>query len=681
MTKRLLDNPQARVFSRELSWLAFNERVLDEAADPTNPALERMKFLAIVSSNLEEFFIVRVAGLFRALEAARAAGNDIPVRDGLSLDYLLERIRLWVFNQKMRQARLFEEICRDLKTSGLTIEDGPSDLAKTVFEERVLPWIAPLRILDENPLPHIRGSKLYLLARHSKSRSLVEIPPELPRLLIVKTKHVFFVDKLISVYRDAVFKQDVQELFSFKVSRDADIQLDDDADDLLMEVESQVQSRDFGRIVRLEVDSLNLSQSVRWLQDQLKAPADTLYQLSLPLDLRALLSLHNIKSFKKLKYPYPEPKRPQGLPKDLAPSQFFSRLDKHDILLHHPYVSFDPVVELVQNASRDPSVIRICQTLYRTSGKSPILEALMNAARAGKKVTALIEIKARFDEANNIRLARALEKAGARVIYSSPDLKVHAKLTYVERKVGKGIKKYVHVSTGNYHPRTARLYTDLGLITTNPSMATDARHLFDVMEQLEDKEELSLTGFKSWFVAPDNLHEQIIAWINGEADHALAGRPAAIRAKMNGLVEESVIEALYKASQAGVKVDLIVRGMCCLRPGVPGMSENIRVRSIVDKYLEHSRFFIFENGGDRRVWLSSADWMPRNFFKRIELAVPVKNPKMIDYLSNLVWSYYDLDNSRAHECDSEGIYRRVISPGQVTFRSQSAFELLDVPTF
>ncbi|MBS1985581.1 MAG: polyphosphate kinase 1 [Bdellovibrionales bacterium] len=681
MRRKLLEDPDSKYFSRELSWLAFNERVLDEAADTTNPLLERMKFLAIVSNNLEEFFMIRVAGLFRLRKEALERGEEPKLRDGFTIDHLLERIRLWVFSQKMRQAQLFEDIRRDLTAAGLHIESGASPLAQQIFEERVLPHIAPIRIPDEMPITHIRGSKLYLLARHSKSRSLIEIPPAVPRLFIVKTKHVFLTERLIDTYRDIVFKnQDVHELFAFKVSKDAEIEIDEEADDPLLELEEQIATRDFGPIVRMEIDSLNLSESVRWLQNQLKAPAETLYQLALPLDLRAFLTLHNLRAFKKLKYSYPEPKRPPSLPAGLAPAQFFRSLEKHDILLHHPYQSFDPVVELVQNAARDPATKHIYQTLYRTSGKSPILEALMNAAHAGKQVTALIEVKARFDEANNIRWGRALEKAGARVLYNTDEHKVHAKLTYVERKVGKNIKSYLHVSTGNYHPRTAKLYTDLALMTTDPQAATDAKRLFECINESEKTEQLSLNGFKSWVVAPNDLHPKIIEWIENEKKNAQQGKPAGIRAKMNGLVEHKVIDALYAASQAGVKIDLIVRGMCCLRPGVPGLSENIRVRSIVDKYLEHSRLFIFENGGERKLWLSSADWMPRNFFRRIELAVPIRNSKMIEFLADKVWSYYDLENVRAQQCDINGVYHRVPLQGEA-FRSQFAFEVLDVPEF
>lgn len=673
MPKTLHYNEHSLRFSRELSWLAFNERVLDEAADPSNPTLERVKFLAIVSNNLEEFFRVRVADLRRR--------RPTEVRDEFPVAVILERIRLRVYAQKMRQAQIFGELCRDMSAHGLHVEDAPSDLAREVFLERVLPNVAPLRIPDGSKLPYIKGSALYMLARHAKSRSLIEFPPTMPRLLIVKTKHVFFVERLLSWYREDLFKHEVLELFAFKVSRDAEIILDEDADDPVAEMETQITNRETGAIVRLEVDSLNLSESVRWLQAEINATPDTLYQLSLPLDLKALIALHNIKRHKKLKYNYPEPRQPKTLPKGLAASQFFKKLEKHDVLLHHPYVSFDPVIDLVRNAAQDPATTKICQTLYRTSGKSPIFEALLSAAQAGKKVTALIEIKARFDEANNIRWARALEKAGARVIYGAHDLKIHAKVTYVERQVGKTTKGCVHLSTGNYHPRTARLYTDLGIITSKPAYTAEAKALFEMMEAYDDSEDLELNGFKSWVVAPDNLHACIIEWINNEARQAQAGLPAGIRAKMNGLVEPDVIDALYRASQAGVKIDLFVRGMCCLRPGVAGLSENIRVRSLVDRYLEHSRLFIFENGGNRQVWLSSADWMPRNFFRRIELAVPITNPKMVDYFANVYWNVYDRDNVRAQECDPHGRYARVATLGEEPFRAQFAFETMDPPEF
>jgi len=681
--RRLVEFPQAPFFSRELSWLAFNDRVLEEAADPTNPLLERLRFLVIVSTNLEEFFMVRLAALFRVSDRTKE-------RDGIPVGRLLERIRAWVYDQKQRQALLFEDIRRELERAGLNIETGPSDLAKQVFEDRVLPHILPLRIPEQSSLPPVKGGKLYMLARVGKSRALVEIPPGVGRLHIVKSRHVFLVDKLIYTYKELLFRnQDVKEIFCFKVSRDAEIELDEDAEDPLAELEEGIKNRDQGAVVRLEVDSPNLHENVLWLQKQLSVTDDRLYQFSLPLDLKDFMRLPNMKSFKKLKFAYPDPKRPPQLPADLPGPKFFKALADNDILLHHPFISFDPVVELVRRASEDPKVKRICQTLYRTSGESPILEALKLAAQAGKKVTALVEIKARFDEANNIRWARELEKAGARVIYGTTEIKIHAKLTLVEREEGRGSRGYVHISTGNYHPKTARLYTDLGMITTTASYVEDARTLFDTFEKMDEEEDWDLLSqpekfsgrFKTWVVAPAALHERIIGWIRSETANAKAGKPSGIRAKMNGLVESRVIQALYEASQAGVRVDLIVRGMCCLRPGVPGLSENIRVRSIVDKYLEHSRVFIFENGGERQIWMSSADWMPRNFFKRIELAVPVLNESMKTWILDEFWEYYIRDNVRARECTPEGEYVRVLPWGQPDVRAQFHFEKTTMPDF
>lgn len=681
--RRLVEFPDAAFFSRELSWLAFNDRVLEEAADPSNPLLERLRFLVIVSTNLEEFFMVRLAALFR--QPDRAAE-----RDGIPIGRLLERIRGWVYDQKQRQAQLFEDLRTELAKSGLKIELGASDLAREVFEERVLPHILPLRIPEGSALPPVKGGKLYMLALTGKTRALVEIPPAVGRLHIVKTKHVFLVDKLIQSYRELLFKnQEVKEIFCFKVSRDAEIEIDEDAEDPLAELEEGIKNRDQGAVVRLEVDSKSLTESVQWLQKQLQVSDDRLYQFSLPLDLKDFMRLPNMKSFKKLKFAYPEPKRPPQLPANLPGPQFFRALAANDLLLHHPFISFDPVVEMVRRAADDPKVKRICQTLYRTSGESPILEALKQAAQAGKQVTALVEIKARFDEANNIRWARALEKAGARVIYGTPEIKIHAKLTLIEREEGRGRKGYVHISTGNYHPRTAKLYTDLGMITTQPAFVEDARTLFDTFEKMDESEDWDLLSdpekfskrFKTWVVAPAALHERIISWIHQETKNAREGKPSGIRAKMNGLVESRVIEALYQASQAGVRVDLIIRGMCRLRPGVPGLSENIRVRSLVDKYLEHSRVFIFENAGDRRIWLSSADWMPRNFFKRIELAVPVLNEAMKTWITDEFWETYIRDNVRARECTAEGEYVRVLPWGQSDVRAQFHFDATTMPDF
>lgn len=692
---KLIDNHQSRLFNRELSWLSFNERVLEEAADTSTPLLERVKFLAIVSSNLEEFFRVRVAALFRKREELILEGKKVSSyrRDGIELDRLLETIRRRVMEQKHRQALAWDQVVMELAKSGLLIEQTTSDIALEIFEEKVLPHLVPIRVDANSRMPEIEGSKIHILADHPNSFSIIPLPDTLPRFFVGKSKHVLLTDQLIFLYKDLVFKnQVVREIFSFKVSRDADIDLSEESLDYMDEVEEGIKSRSSGEIVRLEVDSVSVSSTVDWLQGQLKVPADRLYQISLPLDLKSLMPLAELKRKLKLRYQYPTPRRPAVLPETLPRQRFFRILEQQDQLLHHPYSSFDPVVDLLRHAAEDPKVVRICQTLYRTSGRSALLESLMSAARAGKKVLALIEIKARFDEANNLKWARALEKAGVRVIYGTPDLKVHAKLTYIERKsqrAGDPQRAYVHIGTGNYHPRTARYYTDLAILSARPEYCTEAATLFDLFEKMDNEDDYSLltrpeefsSHFKLWAVAPAKLHERIVGWIDSETEHAKAGRPASIRAKMNGLVEESVIEALYRASQAGVKIDLLVRGMCCVRPGVPGLSENIRVRSLIDKYLEHSRVFIFSNGGNEQVWISSADWMPRNLFRRIELAVPVLDPKLASYLSEVYWPVYAADNIKARDCLSDGRYVRKYHLGSDVVRAQFEFEKLEVPNF
>ncbi len=692
---KLIDNHQSRLFNRELSWLSFNERVLEEAADTSTPLLERVKFLAIFSSNLEEFFRVRVAALFRKREELIGDGKKVSSyrRDGMELDRLLETIRRRVTEQKHRQALAYDQVVMELAKSGLLIEQTTSDVALEIFEEKVLPHLIPIRIDTNSRMPLIVGSKIYILAAHPNSFSIIPLPDTLPRFIVSKSKHVLLTDQLIFLYKDLIFKnQEVREIFSFKVSRDADIDLSEESLDYLDEVEEGIKSRSSGEIVRLEVDSVSVSPAVDWLQHQLGVPADRLYQISLPLDLKSLMPLAELKRKLKLRYQYPAPRRPAVLPETLPRQRFFRVLEQQDQLLHHPYSSFDPVVDLLRHAAEDPKVVRICQTLYRTSGRSALLESLMAAARAGKKVLALIEIKARFDEANNLKWARALEKSGVRVIYGTPDLKIHAKLTYIERKsqrAGDPQRAYVHIGTGNYHPRTARHYTDLAILSARSEYCSEAATLFDLFEKMDNEDDYSLltrpeefsNHFKLWAVAPAKLHERIVGWIDAETEHAKAGRPASIRAKMNGLVEESVIEALYRASQAGVKIDLLVRGMCCVRPGVPGLSENIRVRSLIDKYLEHSRVFIFSNGGNEQVWISSADWMPRNLFRRIELAVPVLDPKLASYLSEIYWPVYAKDNIKARECLSDGRYVRNYQLGSEIVRAQFEFEKLEVPNF
>jgi len=685
--KKLQARSDSLFFSRELSWLAFNERVLDQAENPIIPLLERLKFLCIVSSNLEEFFMVRIAQLHRRMR--REAKSNRELRDDFYIDELLHEIRLRVLEQKTRQARVYHEVKGGLQQSGLHIEEGSSPLAREIFEKRILPLIRVVPLETGKALPHLAGGRLHILARHSKNYSLIEVPIALPRILIVKTRHVFLVDRLIHSYPEALYDgKEVDEVFSFKISRDAEIELDDETDDPILEIEEALKDRDSGPIVRFESDASFGSEGMKWLREQFPETGDDkFYQFNMPLDLKAFMQIYSIRGFLQLKANFPEPKRPTVLPAGLSVSKFFSVLDKKDIFLHQPFSSFDPVIELVKNAAQDPKVTRICQTLYRTSGKSAVIDALLLAAKAGKKVTVIVELKARFDEANNARMAKTLTTAGVRVIYSSADFKIHAKLTLVEKKLAQKTKFYTHVSTGNYHPKTARMYTDFSFLTSSTSIGRDARALFDLMENMDSNEDYSLlddvakytSHFKVFKVSPQGMFDEIMRDIEAEIVFAKSSKPARIRAKMNGLVEPKLINSLYRASQAGVKIDLLVRGVCCLRPQVKGLSENIRVCSYVDKYLEHSRLFIFENGGRPKVSIASADWMPRNFFKRVEVALPISNQNLIDYLCGPYWDQYERDTVRLRLCTENGHYLQPENFLNQQPSAQEIFEGMEIP--
>ncbi len=688
---RLTDYKNSRYFSRELSWLSFNDRVLEEAADLSTPLLERIKYLAILSSNLEEFFMVRVAALVRLIKTPNIKKSKL-WRDGYYVPDLLANIRLRAMEQKFRQAQVWEQFCLELARSGVYIEQKQSEHGKAIFEKEVLPLLKPIQVKKNAKIPLLRGGRIHFLARHKDHFSLIELPEELPRFFIHEEAHICLVDHLILAFQNSIFPQDeILEMFAFKISRDAEIDLAGDDDDFLEAFEEGLDDRNKGAVVRLEVDASSISPGVKWLEEKLEIHRDAVYQIDLPLDLKSLMPLSEIKTKKKFRYNYSKPRRPTSLKSGLKAHRFFKRIEENDQLLHHPFSSYDPIVDLLQFAAQDPKVKRICQTLYRSSKDSAALEALRQAAKNGKNVVALVEVKARFDERNNLKWARALEKAGAKVIYGTSDLKIHAKMTYIERdgrKAGDPSRHYVHVGTGNYHPITAKIYTDLGVMSSRKEYWKDAKKLFEYFELMDANEDYALLkeqsfkdSFKNWVVAPAMLREKIIEWIGIEAENAKKGKPAYIRAKMNGLVEKSTIEALYAASAAGVKIDLLVRGMCCLRPGVPGLSENIRVRSIIDKYLEHSRVFIFENAGKPKVWISSADWMPRNLFRRVELAVPIVDPAISEYICETYWGIYSADNMKSRECLPDGRYIRDFSQREKNIRAQFVFEDLEVPSF
>lgn len=690
---RLVFNQKSRYFSRELSWLSFNDRVLEEAADLGTPLFERIKYLGIFSSNLEEFFRVRLAGLIRRQKVAEKHPGELALRDGVEISELLKSIRTRATEQKSRQALVWDQIFMELGKIGIIIEQKPTPAGKKIFEEKILPLLQPINLKKKSDIPLLQGGQIHFLAVRGKKYSIIPFPEELPRFFVEENRHIHLVDTLMATNTDTLFPgESVDEIFAFKLSRDARMDLNEEYDDFIEALEEGLRHRKDGDIVRLEVDSPSATPGVHWLQKKLKVSDESLYQVSLPLDLKSLIPLSSLRGYNKHRYSFPAPRRSKALRSGLQPYAFFRAIENQDQLLHHPYTSYGCIADFVRHAAEDPKVIRVCQTLYRSSTDSSTLEALRQAAKKGKKVLVLVEAKARFDEKNNLKWARALEKAGATVILGTSDFKVHAKVTYIERlgkKPGDPNRHYVHVGTGNYHPGTAKFYTDLGILSSSSTYWRDAKKLFDLFESMHERdafEELAnpekfSKQFKSWSVSPQQLRDRVIESIQKETEIARSGKPAFIKAKMNGLVEKSVIEALYEASQAGVQIDLIVRGMCCLRPGVVGLSENIRVRSIIDKYLEHSRLYAFGNGGRPKVWISSADWMPRNLFRRVEVAVPIRDPKIANYLLKTYWAIYESDNLKARECLPDGRYIRDFNLERNQIRAQFEFEKMPLPTF
>jgi polyphosphate kinase len=688
MLKNSSEFPQENYLNRELSWLEFNARVLEEAADPTNPALERLKFLSIVSSNLDEFFEVRVAGLQEQLYAGLEP-QDFPA-DGLAPAEQLDRIDARAHRLVADQYQLLHrELIPELRQSGIEwvrLEElGASERAYVdqLFTGSVYPVLTPLAIDPGHPFPHVHNKSLNIAllverkhaAQLQELFAVVQVPAVLDRVVVLPGPP----DRLRFVLLEDVVAANLGRLFGgfrvldhtvFRVTRNTDLTIDeDDAEDLLQTIEENLRQRMRGDAVRLEISDTADERFVQMLVTALDLHARDVYRVTGPIDVTGFLALHRMEGFRALK---DEPLVP-GVPAAFATgADVFELIRTQDILVHHPYESFGPVVNFIERAADDPQVLAIKQTLYRTSGASPIIRALERAAQNGKQVTALVELKARFDEENNIVWARSLEHAGVHVVYGVVGLKTHCKVALVVRREPEGIRRYVHLSTGNYNPTTARIYTDLGLFTARPEFGEDASQLFNL-----------LTGYsqgrrwRKFLVAPLGLREQVIELISREGRNAEQGRPARIIVKMNALVEPTVVDALYRAAQAGVTIDLIVRGTCCLRPDTPGLSANIRVISIVDRFLEHSRIFYFENAGDPEVFLSSADWMPRNFFRRIELMFPVEDARLKARLINELLPVILKDNVKARRLRADGCYVRVTpAEGQKPIRSQVVFQAL-----
>ena len=673
--------------NRELSWLEFNRRVLEEAQDPTQPLIERVKFLTIFSSNLDEFFEIRVAGIKQQIESETSHLGP----DGLSPTDTFNGIQRVVRELVAAQYALWnEELLPELAKNGIRIPKMADLSARRAawthryFQEEVFPMLTPLAVDASHPFPQLLNKSHNLLVRAKTQRggerlhAIVQVPRVVPRLIAMPRGKG--EEPWVYIYLASLIKQHIGELFpglildgvhAFRVTRNSDLYIDEEeAENLLRTIEHELRRSSRGNAVRLEVEADCPKDFRDLLLKFFSLTEADVYKVDGPLSMTHLTPLVTNDAFANLRDRPFQPARDPALPPHV---NIFEVMRRQDLLLHHPYESFDPVVELIEEAAQDPQVLAIKITLYRTSGDSPIVQALINAAVAGKQVTALVELRARFDEAANIQWARQLEEAGAHVVYGVVGLKTHCKALLIVRRDADRLRHYVHLGTGNYHPRTARIYTDFSLLTCEPQLTEEVAAVFNTLTGLA-----GYPGLKKLLVAPFDLQKRLIGLIERERDHALAAKPARIIAKLNHLVDQETIEKLYEASCADVPIDLIVRGICSLRPKIPGLSENIRVFSIVGRFLEHSRIYYFGNAGQREVYLSSADWMPRNFFRRVEIAFPVEQPALRDRIIDEVLPKFIHDRVKARELQPDGSYRRLKPEGkepreqaQLQFRERS----------
>ena len=677
----------AQYLNRELSWLEFNARVLAEAGSAEVPLFERLKFLGIFFSNLDEFFMVRVAGL--QAQILRTI-TELPP-DGLLPHEQLVAISARVHSLVDSAYKLFNaEVMPAMKRAGIVImrpeELAPLELAALDerFRTDIFPVLTPLAIDPGHPFPHLRNKTINLGIMFSREHDgqepgfgVIQVPAMLSRLIRVRVEgtiraFVLLEDVIARHVKEFFPSARLRGTYAFRVTRNWDLEIDEEeGEDLLQTIQAELRRRDRGNAVRIEIGIIGIGEGVDASVQRLCRAIHVdhtldVYRVQGPLYLTDLLG---ITADDERREHRDEPFAPQVTPPMREVDDIFAVIREKDVLLHHPYDSFDPVVEFVSRAADDPNVLAIKQTLYRTGGDSPILKALARAAESGKQVTAIVELKARFDEASNIQWARTLEQSGVQVIYGLLGLKTHVKaLLVVRREKADRLRRYVHLSTGNYNPQTARLYTDLGLFTANREIGEDVTSLFNL-----------LTGYSApskWnrlVVAPLGLHEAVLGLITRESAHARAGRPAQITAQMNSLVDVDVIDALYRASQAGVDIRLNVRGICCLRPGIPGLSDRIHVRAIIDRFLEHSRVFRFLNGGTEEVYMSSADWMPRNFHRRVEVLIPILDAAVRErIIANMDILF--ADNAKTWELNREGKYLRLVAPvGAPAVRAQHRF--------
>jgi len=666
----------ALYFNRELSWLEFNRRVLEEAEDTRHPLLERVKFLAIFSSNLDEFFMIRVSGLKDQIDA----GVTSTPPDGLTPSDQLTAIRTLVLPMMREQRRYFyADIMPQLTAADihllrydqLTLEE--QDRMREYFRSDVLPVLTPLAFDPGRPFPHISNLSLNLACwvngPSGRHFARVKVPTSLPRLVpVVDGTRFVWLEDVIAANLGILFPgHEIEQAYSFQVIRDADMEIqEDEAPDLLETIEQGLRQRHFGPVVRLVVDEAMPEDMVALLMENIEVDPSDVYPLQPPLGMSSLWALMALNR-PELKDPPFVPSVPPQLRDVKTSEELFAAIRKGDILLHHPYDSFKPVLDFVNAAATDPDVLAIKQTLYRVGRNAPVVRSLLEAQRNGKQVAVLVELKARFDEESNIGWARALEAQGVHVVYGLVGLKTHSKVTLVVRREAGGLRRYLHLATVNYNAVTAGIYTDLGLLTCDPEMGADATEMFNTLTGYSTQQ-----FYRSLLVAPGSMRERITALVERETEHALEGRPAHLIFKMNSLVDERLIRAIYRASQAGVQVDLIVRGICCLRPGVPCISDNIRVISIVGRFLEHSRIYYFENGGEPEVYLGSADLMPRNLDRRVEVIFPVKDPAVGSYIRHTLLEVELHNNVRARVLQPDGRYiRRKPREGEPTIDSQA----------
>lgn len=668
--------------NRELSWLEFDFRILNEARDKSIPLFERLKFLSITASNLDEFFMVRVASLKDMVHAKYKKTDIAGLRPEEQLELIGEKTHELVALQYSTYNR---SLLPALKQQGLQIVSEHEELTEKdgnfvdrFFHDNVYPVLTPMAVDSSRPFPLIRNKSLNIAALVQKKNgadglefAMVQVPSGLPRIVELPAdgngeRRVILLEEIIERNMKELFlNYNIVSAHPFRIMRNADFTLDEEeAEDLLEEIQKQLKKRQWGEVIRLEVEEKVDKRLLKILKRELSVGNDDIYEINGPLDLTFLMKMYGMSGFDELKTPS---YTPQPIPAFMNDDDIFTNMRKGDILLHHPYQTFEPVVEFVRQAAKDPDVLAIKQTLYRVSGHSPIVAALAEAAERGKQVSVLVELKARFDEENNINWAKKLEKAGCHVIYGLVGLKTHCKITLVVRREEDGIRRYVHLGTGNYNDSTAKLYTDCGLMTCHPQIGEDATAVFNMLSGYSEP-----PTWNKLALAPLWLRGRCIRMIKREAEHARAGKPARIMAKMNSLCDKEVIANLYEASCAGVKIELVIRGICCLKAGIPGLSENITVHSIVGNFLEHARILYVENDGSPEVYMGSADWMPRNLDKRVEIMFPVEDPELKKQVIHILQVQLE-DNVKAHVLQPDGTYEKIDKRGKVLVCAQEQF--------